>query len=154
GPGAPAGAGQGAGFPNPRAIAAVAVNEPLITHEGQVLPQVLLVNTFLGVDPEARKAWHQAMGVPVINVLAYRTGTRAEYHQDTVGVNSFYLPFTLTNAEYIGLQDPVVLTANEGGELVPMPEQMDMLIGKAVNLARLQTMANADKQVRSEEHTS
>ena len=147
GPGAPAGAGQGAGFPNPRAIAAVAVNEPLITHEGQVLPQVLLVNTFLGVDPEARKAWHQAMGVPVINVLAYRTGTRAEYHQDTVGVNSFYLPFTLTNAEYIGLQDPVVLTANEGGELVPMPEQMHMLIGKAVNLARLQTMANADKQV-------
>lgn len=145
--GAPAVAEPGAGFPNPRDIAAVAVNEPLITHEGKVLPQVLLVNTFLGVDPESRKAWHKAMGVPVINVLAYRSGTRAEYRKDTVGVNSFYLPFTLTNAEYIGLQDPVVLTANEGGELVPMPEQMHMLVGKAVNLARLQTTANIDKQV-------
>lgn len=145
--GAPAVAGEGAGFPNPKEIAAVAVNEPLITYRGKVLPQVLLVNTFLGVDPEARKAWHKAMGVPVINVLSYRTGTRAEYYKDTVGVNSFYLPFTLTNAEYIGLQDPVVLTANEGGELVPMPEQMHMLVGKAVNLARLQTTANADKQV-------
>ncbi|MBL8311646.1 MAG: cobaltochelatase subunit CobN [Burkholderiales bacterium] len=137
----------GTQFPNPKEVAAVAVDEPLITYRGKVLPQVLMVNTFLGVDPEARKAWHKAMGVPVINVLSYRTGTRAEYYKDNVGVSSFYLPFSLTNAEYIGLQDPVVLTANEGGELTPMPEQMNLLVGKAVNLARLQTAANTDKQV-------
>lgn len=138
---------EGPGFPNPRATRVVPVDEPLITFQGKPIVQVLLVNTFLGVDPDARKAWHQALGIPAINVLSYRTGTRADYYKDTVGVNSFYLPFTLTNAEYIGLQDPVVLTANEGGELVPMPEQMHMLVGKAVNLARLQTTPNADKQV-------
>lgn len=136
------------GFPNPGAApTAAAVAEPLITLNGQSILQVLLVNTFLGIDPEARKAWHQAMGIPVINVLSYRNGTRAQYMQDTAGVNSFYLPFTLTNAEYIGLQDPVVLTANDAGELVPMPEQMNLLVGKSVNLARLQTMANKDKQL-------
>jgi cobaltochelatase CobN len=125
----------------------VAIDEPLITLQGQVLPQVLIVNTFLGTDPEARKAWHQAMGIPVINLVHYRTGTRADYAKDNAGVSSFYLPFTLTSAEYIGLQDPVVLTANEGGELVPMPEQMDLLVGKSVNLARLALAANADKNV-------
>ena len=135
------------GFPNPKATRVVEVNEPLITLDGRVLPQVLIVNTFLGSDPEARKAWHQAMGIPVINLVNYRTGTRADYYKDLAGVSSFYLPFTLTTAEYIGLQDPVVLTANEGGELVPMPEQMGLLVGKAVNLARLALTPNAQKNV-------
>lgn len=134
-------------FPNPKPTRAVEVNEPLITLDGQVLPQVLLVNTFLGGDPEGRKAWHQAMGIPVINLLSYRTGGRAEYLKDTAGVNSFLLPFTLTLSEYIGMQDPVLLTVNEGGELVPLTEQMAMLVGKVVNLARLQTKPNADKKV-------
>lgn len=142
-----AAADAGPGFPNPRPTRVVAVDEPLITLNGQVLPQVLIVNTFLGTDPEARKAWHQAMGIPVINLVNYRTGTRADYYKDTAGVSSFYLPFTLTSAEYIGLQDPVVLTANEGGELVPMPEQMNLLVGKSLNLARLATKPNTDKQV-------
>ena len=146
-PRAAAAADTGPGFPNPRPARVVAVDEPIITLGERVLPNVLMVNTFLGSDPESRKAWHQAMGIPVLNVVNYRTGTRADYAKDSAGVSSFYLPFTLTTAEYIGLQDPVVLTANEGGELVPMPEQMDLLIGKAMKLAALQTRANADKQV-------
>lgn len=137
----------GPGFPNPLPARVVEVDEPLITLNGKVILNVLMVNTFLGSNPEGRKAWHQAMGIPVINVIAYRTGTRAEYYKDTAGISSFYLPFTLTTAEYIGLQDPVVVSANEGGELVPMPEQMNMLVGKAINLARLQTKSNADKHV-------
>ena len=142
-----AGVYAGSGFPNPQELAPVEVDEPIITLDGKVLPQVLLVNTFLGINPDARKAWHRAMGVPVIHMLSYRQGTRAEYLRDTVGINSFNLPFSLTNAEYIGLQDPVVVSANEGGELVPMPEQMDLLVGKAVNLARLQSTPNADKRL-------
>lgn len=121
--------------------------EPLITYEGRTLPHVLLVNTFLGINPDARRAWHQSLGIPAINVLGYREGSRADYLRNPAGVSSFFLPFTLTNAEYIGLQDPVVLTSNEGGELVPMPEQMQLLVGKAVRLAQLQRMANADKRV-------
>lgn len=134
------------GFPNPRQTRPVAVNEPLVTVDGRVILNVLMVNTFIGGNPEGRKSWHQAMGIPVIYVLNYRSGTRNEYYRDTAGVSSFSLPNTLTTAEYIGLQDPVVLAANEGGELVPMPEQMHMLVGKAVNLARLQTKSNADKR--------
>lgn len=135
------------GFPNPKTKRVVEVNEPLLTLDGKVIANVLMVNTFLGSNPDGRKAWHQAMGIPVINILSYRTGSREEYYQDLVGVSSFYLPFTLTNAEYIGLQDPVVLVTNEGGEMVSIPEQMDLLIGKAMNLAKLQTMNNADKKV-------
>jgi cobaltochelatase CobN len=121
--------------------------EPMITLDGRTIVQVLLVNTFLGVNPDARRAWHQALGIPAINLLSYRNGTRDDYLRDSAGISSFNLPFTLVNAEYIGLQDPVVFGANEGGELVPIPEQIDLLVGKAVNLARLQAMPNADKRV-------
>lgn len=121
--------------------------EPLITLEGRTLPHVLLVNTFLGINPDGRRAWHRSLGIPTINVLAYREGNRADYLRNPAGVSSFFLPFTVTNAEYIGLQDPVVLSTNEGGELVPMPEQMQLLVGKAVRLAQLQMMTHADKRV-------
>lgn len=140
-------AGAGNGFPNPKARRTVEIDEPLITLDGKLLPQVLLVNTFLGMAPDSRKAWHQALGIPAINVLAYRTGSRDDYMKDLAGISSFFLPMTLINAEYIGLIDPVVLTSNENGELVPMPEQMDLLVGKAMNLARLQIMSNADKKI-------
>lgn len=134
-------------FPNPKAKQVVAVDEPLITLNDKVILNVLMVHTFLGMNPDGRKAWHQAMGIPVINVLSYRTGTRADYYKDLAGVSSFNLPFTLTNAEYIGMQDPVVLSSNEGGEMVAIPEQMALLTGKAMNLAKLQTLNNADKKV-------
>src|SRR5690606_19666317 len=74
-------------------------------------------------------------------------GDAAAYRADLAGVDAFRLPFTLTNAEYIGIQDPVILTVNQDGEQRTLPEQLDLLAGKAVNLARLQRMANADKRV-------
>lgn len=136
-----------ADFPNPAERRNITIDEPLITYQGKIIPQVILVNTFLGSAPENRKAWHQALGIPAINVLSYRGGTRTDYLKDSAGIGSYFVPFTLTTAEYIGLQDPVVLTTNEGGEFVPLPEQLDLLVGKAINLARLSLRANADKRV-------
>lgn len=136
-----------ADFPNPAERRNITIDEPLITYQGKIIPQVILVNTFLGSAPENRKAWHQALGIPAINVLSYRGGTRTDYLKDSAGIGSYFVPFTLTTAEYIGLQDPVVLTTNEGGEFVPLPEQLDLLVGKAINLARLNLRANADKRV-------
>ncbi|WP_243755285.1 cobaltochelatase subunit CobN [Thiomicrorhabdus sp. 6S3-12] len=134
-------------FPNPKTGRPYQFNEPLITWRGKVLPQVMLVNTFLGGDVEGRKLRYQAQGIPVINILHYRDGGREVYMQDLAGVSSFRLPFTLTNAEYIGIQDPVVLTVNPDGEMIPLLEQMDLLIGKAINLAKLQRKANKDKKL-------
>ena len=135
-------------FPNPQAASRRPVaEEPLLSLQGRLLPNVLLVNTFLGGDVEGRKARYQAMGIPVLNVVHYHQGDAAAYRADLAGVDAFRLPFTLTNAEYIGIQDPVILTVNQDGEQRTLPEQLDLLAGKAVNLARLQRMANADKRV-------
>lgn len=135
------------GFPNPVIQSMPVVDEPLIMLDGKTVLDVLMVNTFLGVNPEGRKAWYQSLDIPVINFVQYRNGNRAEYAKDNAGITSFMLPFTLTIAEYIGLQDPVLVTTNEDGELVSMPEQMDLLIGKLVNLARLRRLPNVDKNV-------
>jgi len=135
------------GFPNPRAARPAPPPEPLITWEGRTLPDVLMVYTFLGIDPDGRKAWHQSLDVPAINLLVYREGGVADYRRDTAGVSTFFVPFQLTTAEYIGLIDPVVAGANEGGEIVPMPEQVDLLLGKAFNLVRLQRTAPAERRL-------
>lgn len=136
-----------AGFPNPQARRVARIDEPVIELDGRPVFDVLMVNTFLGSDPEARKAWHQEMDLPVLNVIHYRSGNRADYLADTAGIGTFFLPFTLTTAEYVGLIDPIVLTSNEGGELVPMHEQMNMLVGKAMKLAELRRKSNAEKRL-------
>ncbi|MBO1927330.1 cobaltochelatase subunit CobN [Thiomicrorhabdus sp. 6S2-11] len=134
-------------FPNPKTGRPYKFNEPLITYQGKVLPNVMMVNTFLGGDVEGRKLRYQAQGIPVLNILHYREGGREVYLQDLAGVSSFRLPFTLTNAEYIGIQDPVVLTVNPDGEMLPLPEQQELLVGKMMNLAKLQRKANQDKKL-------
>lgn len=135
-------------FPNPKQVNQKRkIDEPLIMEKGQLLPQVLMVNTFLGGDVEGRKARYQQLGIPVLNVVHYQEGDKQAYLKDLAGVSSFRLPFTLTTAEYIGIQDPVVLTSKEAGEMIAMPEQLDLLVGKAVNLAKLQLKSNADKKL-------
>lgn len=135
-------------FPNPKQVGVKRnLSEPLITENGKLLPQVLLVNTFLGGDVEGRKARYQQLGIPVLNVVHYQEGDKQAYLKDLAGVSSFRLPFTLTTAEYIGIQDPVVLTSKESGEMITMPEQLDLLVGKAVKLARLALKSNADKKL-------
>ncbi|WP_396957150.1 cobaltochelatase subunit CobN [Nitrosomonas sp.] len=134
-------------FPNPLPLPSPTLDEPLVTLDGKLILHALMVNTFLGVNPDGRKAWYQSLGIPVINFMQYRTGTRTGYMRDNAGVSSFLLPFWLTVAEYIGLQDPVIVTTNEEGELAPMPEQMDLLVGKLINLARLAMLPNSKKNI-------
>lgn len=134
------------GFPNPNERAAPPP-EPLITWEGRTLPNVMLLYTFIGQDPDGRKAWLRSLDIPAVNVLAYRTGTRADYLKDAAGVSTFFTPLFLTTAEYIGLIDPVVVGSNEGGEIVPMDEQMELLMGKIFQLVRLQTTPNSEKRL-------
>lgn len=141
------GAADSSGFPNPASQAINATDEPLIMFDGKVVLDVLIVNTFLGINPDERKSWYRSLDIPVINFMQYRNGNRVDYAEDKAGVSSFMLPFMLTVAEYIGLQDPVLVTTNEDGELVAIPEQMDLLIGKLINLARLKTLPNAEKNI-------
>lgn len=135
--------GVGSGFPSSRPVP---IAEFLVA-DGKLFPDVLINATFLGSDPEARKAEHEALGIPVIQTLSYREGDRAAYLKDKAGVSSFFLPFQLTTPEYIGLMDSMLIHANEQGEWVPIPEQADAVIGKAVNLIRLQRKPNAEKKI-------
>ncbi|MBC7179122.1 MAG: cobaltochelatase subunit CobN, partial [Roseovarius sp.] len=135
------------GFPNPRPYSREVVAEPLVTLKGHVLPDVLFVNTFIGGNPDGRKAWLQSLGRPTIHLMSYRSGTRADFLADSAGVDAFSLPFTLTNSEYIGMQDPVMLSLVEDGQIVPMPEQLEHLLAKALRLAALRHMANDEKRV-------
>uniref|UniRef100_UPI00356B3C5D cobaltochelatase subunit CobN n=1 Tax=Phaeovulum sp. TaxID=2934796 RepID=UPI00356B3C5D len=134
-------------FPNPVDFTRRVSSEPLITQDGQTVLDVLFVNTFIGGDPDGRKAWLQTLNVPVIHLMSYRDGDRAAYLADPAGVDAFSLPFTLTNSEYIGMQDPIMLSTVEDGQITPMPEQLELLLSKAMRLAALRELPNSKKRV-------
>ena len=135
------------GFPNPVEGKPSTRHDPILLHNGELLPQVILVNNFLGGNPDGRKAWYQHMGLPVLNIINYRGGNLADYLADNAGVDSFSIPFSLTTAEYIGMVDPVVLNTNEDGEMRPIPGHTPMLVNKALQLAELQQTERADKRL-------
>ena len=135
-------------FMNPLDVATLDLtDDALVMRDGKVFMDVIVINTFLGSDPEGRKAWLKALGIPAINAVQYRDGTYQEYLQDTAGISNFGIPTNLIIAEYIGLIDPVVITTNEDGEYVPVEEHIDMLLQKALNLSALRRAPNADKKL-------
>ena len=120
---------------------------PLLTDNGEPFVDAIVNLMFLGSDPEGRKAEYEALGVPTLQALAYREGDFATYTKDKAGVSTYSLPFTLTTAEYVGLIDPMVVSTNEGGELVPIRAHVDAVVRKAINLVTLQRKPNQAKRV-------
>lgn len=135
-------------FPNPLdRTGAPAPVEPVIMLDGRPLPDVMIVSNFLGGDPEGRKQWYQSLDMPVLQTILYRDGDREAYLADRAGIATFAMPFQVTTPEYIGLSDPVVVAANEDGEMVVMPEQLAMVLGKAQNIVRLRQLPEEEKRL-------
>ena len=109
----------------------------------------VVINTQIVLDPEGRRKELAAIGIPVIQALAYRKGDEAAWRADPQGIPLIDVPFYLAQGEYAGIVDPVVAHATDkaGGNIVVIPEQAAAVTGKALRLARLQRLPNTEKKV-------
>ncbi|WP_251140457.1 cobaltochelatase subunit CobN [Rhodoferax sp. U11-2br] len=120
----------------------------LLVPEGQALANVL-ISTQILLNPEGRRAEFDKLGIPVIQAMAYRKADADAWAQDPVGISLMDVPFYLSQPEYAGVLDVMVAAAtNKTSEQVQaIPEQTAAVVGKALALARLTRLANADKKV-------
>ena len=109
----------------------------------------VLINTQIMLNPEGRRAEFAALGIPVVQAMPYRKGDAAAWRADLQGVSLTDVPFYLAQAEYAGVTDIQIAAATRAGDdqVVPIPEQAAAVVGKAMKLVRLQTLANAEKRV-------
>jgi len=101
---------------------------------------------------EKRRKEFEKVGVPVIHALNYTEGTAEEFRQDNAGVSPSLTPFFLVMPEDTGSTDPTIIAANsadknKAGYKEVMPAELNALVERAYNHARLKHIDNAQKKV-------
>lgn len=116
--------------------------------DGKPLVDVL-INTQITLSPEQRRKEFEALGLPVIQAMAYRRGDAAAWAADPQGVQLMDVPFYLAQAEYTGITDIQIAAATRKGDeqVEPIAAQSAAVVGKALNLARLQRKSAAERRV-------
>ena len=120
----------------------------MVTVEGRVVADAV-INTQITLNPEGRRKEFEALGLPVIQAMAYRRGDAAAWQADPQGVQLMDVPFYLAQAEYTGIADIQIAMATRAGDeqVVPIAPQAAAVAAKALNLVKLQRKAAADKKV-------
>jgi len=122
-------------------------NTDVVAPGGKPLADVL-ITTQIMLNPEGRRTEFEALGIPVIQAMAYRKGGADAWWNDTAGIALMDVPFYLAQPEYAGVHDIMVIAATDkNDQLQPIPEQAAAVVGKAMALSRLAHAPNADKRV-------
>ena len=101
---------------------------------------------------EKRRSEFEQVGVPVIHALNYTEGDEAQFRADNAGISPSLTPFFLVMPEDTGSTDPSIIAANSPdknnkGVKVVLKDELNALVERAYNHARLPHIANADKKV-------
>ncbi|WP_458094045.1 cobaltochelatase subunit CobN [Roseomonas sp. WA12] len=109
-------------------------------------PDVLVSLTHMQ-NGEARQKELAALGIPVISALTRREGDPAAWEASASGLGAATAAALLVAPEAWGMSDPMVVAAVSGGEVVPIPGQVEALMAKLRRLAVLRHRPAAEKRV-------
>ena len=107
----------------------------------------LLANYTHMQNGDRRKAELEKLDVPAILLLGNRSMTPGEWRKAAQGVEPSMAAVLMATPESWGMGDPVIVSAIENGDPVPLPEQIDLLVGKAKGVARLRHSGQADRKL-------
>lgn len=96
-----------------------------------------------------RRSEFEALGRPVIQALVHFEGNQKVWEASEQGISPNMMPFTLVLPEASGVIDPIVVAAvdrHSGGSGV-IDYQLDYLIERTLNYAKLVDKANKDKKL-------
>lgn len=106
-----------------------------------------LVNLTHMMNGAARSAEFLDLDIPVIQTLGFREGGAEAWAKATSGIPTRTAAVFLAGPEGWGMSDPIVLTAVEEGAEVPLPAQVDALVGKLKRLVALRRKPAAEKHL-------
>lgn len=109
----------------------------------------VLINNQIMLNAEGRRIEFAALSIPVVHATSYRKGDAAAWAGDPQGIAVMDIPFYLAQAEYAGVTDIQIAAAMRSGDeqVVAIPEQLDAVVNKALNLVKLQRKTNAEKKL-------
>lgn len=96
-----------------------------------------------------RKAEFEKFGVPVMQALTYYDGDQKAWEASDAGISSGMMSFMLVLPESAGAIDPTIVAAmnHQKQQVEVIDYQLDFLIERALNYAKLASMPNQDKKL-------
>lgn len=125
------------------------LGEKFLLRDGKPLADVIVTHQAMIFDAEKVRAQAAKSGLPILHALHYREGDAEAWRKDKAGVALTQIPMMMVMPEIIGFSDPLVVAAQDPKtkRMEVIPAQLDALVAKAANLARLATLPNADKKL-------
>ncbi|BBP47028.1 cobaltochelatase subunit CobN [Thiosulfatimonas sediminis] len=115
--------------------------------KGNNRPYYDVLIAFTSMNHKQNRQQYEDFGAPVMLGMTWRAGDTQDWRENPVGLNPALMPFYYVPKEYAGLTDNLMVSAVENGRTTSIPEQMESMINKALNLTQLQYKANANKKI-------
>lgn len=98
---------------------------------------------------DVQKKWMTKLGIPVMQAMLYRSGDYDDYLKDDQGMSFVFSPTFIALPEIAGRITPNIVAVKRkvDEKYVAVPEQMELMLGRALNYAKLRKMDNKDKKI-------
>ncbi len=124
------------------------------SHTDQVEEKELFIDVMINfagmyTSVATQKTWMTKLGIPVMQAMLYRSGDYDDYLKDDQGMSFVFSPTFIALPEIAGRITPNIVAVKRkvDEKYVAVPEQMDLMLGRALNYAKLRKMDNKDKKV-------
>ncbi|MGY3571833.1 cobaltochelatase subunit CobN [Vibrio paucivorans] len=111
---------------------------------GDIQPTALVNMTHLQ-QGEKRKSELKRLNVPMIQAIHFREGDIDHWRASEVGIEQRSASVTLATTETWGLTDPLIISADVDEQKTYIPEQLELLFGRAHSYHRLKTKPTDEK---------
>ncbi|AWB65803.1 hypothetical protein C2869_04825 [Saccharobesus litoralis] len=118
--------------------------------DGSKKTEVDLIINFRNIHwANKRKAEFEQFGVPVVQASPYYDGDQKAWEESAEGFSSAMMAFLLVLPESAGVIDPLIVSARnqQTQEVEVIDYQLDFLIERALNYAKLGKKPNAEKKL-------
>ncbi|MCH9814753.1 MAG: cobaltochelatase subunit CobN [Epsilonproteobacteria bacterium] len=125
------------------------VGMQFLQENNETIVDVVINFQIMIIDHESLKPIYQQLNVPILHALYYRHGDEKKWKEDTSGVHFSMIPMTYIIPETLGYTEGlVVATQNQKTkEIETIPYQLNALVQKAFNMAKLKHLENRQKKV-------
>lgn len=120
-----------------------------LQENNQTIADVLINFQIMIVNHESLKDDYKKLNIPVLHALYYRNGDTQQWLDDKAGVHFSMIPMTYIIPETLGFIDGMIVASQDRvtKEIKSIEYQMNSLIKKSLNIAKLRKLKNSEKKI-------
>jgi cobaltochelatase CobN len=120
-----------------------------LRENNETIADVIISFQIMIINHESLKKDYKQLNIPILHAHYYRNGNTKEWLDDKAGVHFSMIPMTYIIPETLGFTDGLIVASQDKvtKEIKTIEFQMDSLIKKSLNMARLKRLKNKEKKV-------